>query len=249
MRLYCGLEHIQAERAVAERLHFFAGRVDRCRHILHERHHIAEEFHHAAHAHILQRAHAEHREDRTIDQPFPDAKTHFVFGKMFLFEEFLHQRLIVFGCSLDKLTVQFLSPLTLLGRYLLYDRHAPVGSPGIFFHKQDVDHGVEARADTQGILYGHHFFAEDVAHLLDDRVIFGFFAVELIEREDHRFVELGTSAEDILSTHFHSILGIDEYQTGIGDIESRDSIAYKVIGTRTVYYIQFLAKEFGIEDA
>ncbi len=98
-------------------------------------------------------------------------------------------------------------------------------------------------------MYGHHFFAEDVAHLLDDRVIFGFFAVELIEREDHRFVELGTSAEDILSTHFHSILGIDEYQTGIGDIESRDSIAYKVIGTRTVYYIQFLAKEFGIEDA
>ena len=78
MRLHRCLEHIKTKRSVAVGLHFFAGGIDRCRHILDKRHHVSKEFHHAPHTHVFHGAHAENRIDRPIHQSLTDTFAHFI---------------------------------------------------------------------------------------------------------------------------------------------------------------------------
>ncbi len=129
MRLNSGFEHIDTERAIAVGFHLVPLAVDGSWHILYERHHVAQEFHHAAHAHILQGADAEHREYGTVNEPFADAFAHLVLREVALLEEFLHQSLVVFGSGLHQSLVQFLGALHLFGRNLLDYGDASLGAP------------------------------------------------------------------------------------------------------------------------
>ncbi len=115
MRLNRRFEHIETQRAVALRLDNGAvGSLGRG-HLLDKGNHIAEELHHAAHAHILGGADTENRINRTVNEALADAFAHFVFGKVACVEEFLHQRLVVFGSGLDQRLVEFGGALHLLG--------------------------------------------------------------------------------------------------------------------------------------
>ena len=183
-----GLEHIDAQRAVGVGLDLVAGSVDRSGHIVDERNDVAQEFHHAAHAHVLGGAHAEYRVDRAVDQALADAEAQLVLRQLLGLEEFLHQRLVIFGGSLDQGVVQLLGAVVLLGGDFLNLGSAAVGTPGEFLHDQYVDDRVEACAAGQRILDRGDLRAEDLAHLLDNVLVVGFFAVELVEREDYRFV-------------------------------------------------------------
>ena len=129
MRFDSGFEHIDAERPVAVGFHFLAGRIDRRRHILHKGNNIAEELHHAADAHVLEGAHAEHREYGTVNEPLADTQTHLVLRQMLLLKELLHQRLVVFSRRLHELTMKLLGALALLFRNILDDGHTAIRAP------------------------------------------------------------------------------------------------------------------------
>ena len=129
MGLDGGLEHEEAQRAVAAWGHWLACCVEWCRHVVDKWHNVAQKLHHAAHTHILEGADAEHRIDRAVDESLADTHAHFVFGEMPLFKEFVHEGLVVFGGSLDELLVELLGAFHLFGGYLLDCGHTAVGSP------------------------------------------------------------------------------------------------------------------------
>ena len=138
--------------------------------------------------------------------------------------------------------------LDLGGGDVFDDGHVAVGPPRVFLHQQDVNHGVEGRAAGEGILDGNDFGAEDLAHLLDDVVVVGLFAVKLVEGEDYRLFKVGARAEDVLRAHLHAVLCVYEDYARVGDVEGGDGVAYKVVGARAVDDVELLIEEFGIED-
>lgn len=126
-------------------------------HVVHERAYVAQELHHAAHAHVLGRAHAEHRQDGTVYETFAYAFAHLVLGEVSLFEIFVHQGLVILCGRLHQGVVQLVGPVHLLCRDFRNCGYAAVRPPLIFLHQQHVYHGVEARTALQGILHGHDF--------------------------------------------------------------------------------------------
>ena len=247
MRLYRGLEYVKAQRTVAVRLHFLTLGVDRGGHIFNERHHIAQKFHHATHTHVLKRTDAEHRVYRAVDQPLAYAFTHFILGKMALVEKFFHEGLVIFGSGFHELLMQLACMFELVLGYILYRGDASVGTPRVFLHKQHVDKGIESRTALERILYGYHLFAEYVTHLLYHIFVIGLLAVKLVDGKYDRLVERRGSAEYVLSTNLHPILGIYEDYTRIGHVESRYSVAHKVVTARTVDHVELFVEKFGIE--
>ena len=53
--------------------------------------------------------------------------------------------------------------------------------------------------------------------------------------------------KNILGAYFHAILRVDEDDAGICYVKGCDGVSYEVVGARTVDYIEFLAKEFGVK--
>ena len=53
MRFYCRFKHKQRQRAATVRFNFFTCSINRGRHILYKRNHVAQKLHHSAHAHVL----------------------------------------------------------------------------------------------------------------------------------------------------------------------------------------------------
>ena len=247
MRLHRCLEHIKTKRSVAVGLHFFAGGIDRCRHILDKRHHVSKEFHHAPHTHVFHGAHAENRIDRPIHQSLTDTFAHFILGKMALIKELLHQGLIVLGRSLNQLLVQLTRMLHLILRNIRNNRYTTVGSPFIFLHQQHINHRVKAGTTCQRILNGDNLFAKHFTHLLKHIFIIGLLPVKLIHRKDNRLAQRSRGAEYILRAHFHAILCINHNHTGVRDIQRSYSSAHKVIRPGTVDKIQLAAKKLRIK--
>ena len=248
MRFDSSLEHEHTQRPVAVRLDFISGSIDGCGHILHERHDIAEEFHHTAHTHILECADTEHRINGAVNESLTDSFTHLIFCQVALFEEFLHQCLIVLGRSLYQRLVHLLGFFHLFGRDILDGGNTAVRAPGVFLHKKDIYHSVEARAALERILDRHNARTEDFLHLLDAVVIIGLFPVKLVEGENHRFLELGGRAENVLRTNLHSILGVNDDNAGVGHVQGCDGIAHEVICSGAVDDVEFLVEELSVED-
>ncbi len=168
---------------------------------------------------------------------------------MSLFKELIHQGLVILGSSLDKSLMKFTGMLHLIGRDLLYSGDTAVRTPGVFFHKQNVDHSIEAGSALNRILHSHDLIAEMLTHLFDHVFIIRFLTIKLIESEYHRFLEFLSCAEYILCAHLHTILSINENDTGVCDVKSCDGVTHEVIGSRAVNHIEFLAEKFSIEHS
>lgn len=143
--------------------------------------------------------------------------------------------------------MQFAGMFELVVGDIFDDRHTAVRSPRVFLHQQHVDERVEARTALERILDGDDFLAEDLAHLLYHVFIVSFLAVKLIDCEDDRLLKRGGGAEYILRAHFHAILCVDQNDTCIRHIESRDGVSYEVVTSGAVDHIEFLVKKLGIE--
>ncbi len=89
--------------------------------------------------------------------------------------------------------------------------------------------------------------AENFAHLFNHILIVGLFAVKLIEGKDYGLLEAGGGAELILRAHLDSILRVDHNNGRIGDIQSRNSRADKVISARAVNEVQLATKKLSVK--
>ena len=168
MGFHTSLEEIQTLWSSGVGLDLFTTGIVHLRHLAYEGNYIAQEFHQSANAHVLACAYAEYREDRAGYQTLADTFTQLVLGEGFLFEELLHQRLVVLGSSLDQSLVQLQSLVHLLGRNVLDDGRATLGLPAVLLHQEHGDKRIETRTGRQGVLYLYALAAIDFMHAVDD---------------------------------------------------------------------------------
>ena len=248
MRLYRGLEEIEAERAVGIGLHLLACSVLGCRHLVDKGHHIAQKFHHAAHAHVLEGAHAKHGADAAVDETLAYAFAHLVLGESALLKELVHERLVVFGCHLHQRLVHFLCLVEIFGSNIAHCGCAALRPPSELLHDEHINHRVEARTRLCGKLYGYHFVAKGLFELVHNIVVVHILGIHLVERKDDGLVDLACSAVDVLCAHFHAILAVDYNHAAIGHIERCDGIANKIVHAWAVYHIELLVVELSIKN-
>ena len=247
MRFNSGLEYEQADRSVSVGLNFFEVGIQYRRHIVNERNHIAEEFHHAAHTHILESAHAEYRVDAAVDKTLTNTFAHFVLGEGALFEEFVHKTFVVFGCCFHELLVEFLSAVEFFGWDFADGRHATFRTPFILLHKKHIDKCIESGAGIDWVLNRCNSWTESFYQLVKSVLVISLFAIELVYGKHNRLVDIGYSAENVLSTYFNTILCVNKDYAGVGYIKSSHCVTHEVVATRTVNYIELLIEEFCID--
>ena len=62
--------------------------------------------------------------------------------------------------------------------------------------------------------------------------------VQLVDNEDDRLVEFFCITELVQRAHFHSVLGIEHHQSGVGHVHGRNAGADKIVRTGAVYEIE-----------
>ena len=165
-----------------------------------------------------------------------------------MFEEFLHQAFIVLGSGLDQCFVQLHGFIFLFSRNFFDDRCTAFGCPRVLLHQQHVYQRVEVGTGSQRILNRNYFGTVDGLQLFKHHIIITLLVIELIHQEDHRFTQFLGIAEVVLSSHFGSILSVQQQNCCIRYIECCHGSAYKVIAARAVYDVQFLPVPFYMED-
>ena len=245
--LDAGLEEINAGGCVLNGSHLHATGVVNLGHFVDEGHHVAEELHQTAYAHVLAGADAEYGEDAAGDHTLADAFAHLVFSEVLGFEELLHEVLVVFSGSLHECLVHLFGLVVLIGRDFLHGVVTSVGAPCEFLHEDDVDDAVEVGTCGYGILYGYHLRTVDGLEVVEHLVVVAVLGVELVDEEDDGLAELFGIAEMVLRADFRTEVAVEQQYGGVGDIEGSDGGADKVVGTRTVDDIEFLALPFHVE--
>ena len=240
VRFYGSLEHEDAQRAVGFWFYLLAVDCFGRRHIGYERTYIAQELHHTANAHILDSADDEYGIDAAVDETFADTFAHFVFAQGAFLEILVHEGFVILGCCLKQHSMEFFSLIHLVSGDVADGRFATIGTPFQFLHQKNVNHGIETGAGLQRVLQGYHFGTEYLAHLFHDVVIVSLFAVNLVESENNRFLQLFRYTEYVACAYFHAIFSVENYYAGIAHSEGSVGIAYKIICSRAVYYVQFL---------
>ena len=143
--------------------------------------------------------------------------------------------------------MHFSSLVHLIGRDFLDGRSATFGLPCQLLHQQYVDYGIEVGTRLDRILHGHHLRAVRAAKLLEQGVVVAILVVQLVNQEDDGLVELSCIAEVVLCAHLDAGCALQQDDCCIRDAQGRDGCACKVVRTRTVDDVQFLAVPFHME--
>ena len=132
----------------------------------------------------------------------------------------------------------FQGSILLLCRNFLNGWGTAIGSPWIFLHQQYVNQWVEAWSRLKRILDQNTFCPVDFLHVVDDCLKVALIWVQLIDEENHRFLELLSITEVILGTHFRPILTIDQDHGLVCHIQCSDCSTDKVVCSRAIYDIK-----------
>ena len=216
-------------------------------HLADERHYVAEELHEASYAHVLTGAYAEHGEYGACNEALSDAFSQLVLGEGLFLEEFLHKTLVVFGGSLYERLVQFHCLVHFLGRYIFDDRSTAFRLPRVFLHEEHVDERVESCSSGDRVLYLYAFRTIDVLHGRDKRVEVALVAVELVDKEYHRLLQLFSVSEVVLRAYLGTVLSVDEDHGLVSHVESRNGTSDEIVRSRTVDDVQLLVVPFNVE--
>ena len=219
MRLYSSLKEEQTCRAIGYRSNLHAVSRYRTRHLIGTRNHISKEFQCTANAHITSSTNAEYREHTADNQTGTDTGTHIVFAQCAFFEELFHQHIVIFGSCLNERFVKFHGFVHFFCRDFQNVRHTAFGFPTIHLHFQYIDNGIERSSCTNRILDRNNLATELVSQLGNCSVVVRFIVIQLIDNEDNGFMKLFCIPELVHCSHFHTILGIQNHQCRIGNVQ------------------------------
>ena len=248
VRFYTSFEEINAGGSIFLRSHGFTARVEHSGHFINVRHHVAQKFHQATHAHVFCCANAEYGEDAASDHAFADAFAHFVFGELFCFKELLHELFVIFSSSFHQSLVKQSGAFHFFSRNVFNDGGSAFFFPREFLHQNHVDETVESSSRCQRILHGNGFLTIDGLQIIEDGVVVAILVVKLIDKENDRLVEFFRVAEVVLRTHFRAKGTIDEEDGGVCHIECSHCCSHKVVRPWTVYDVEFLFVPFHVES-
>ena len=152
------------------------------------------------------------------------------------------------GGGLYQRLVQLHRLLHLLGGDFQYIGHASFRLPAIHLHFQHIHHGVERGAARNRILYLYHLTAPTIPQLGDRAIVIRLIVIQLVDNENHRFMELLRVTELVDGTYLHAILGIQHHQSRIGHVQGRDSASHEIVRTRAIDEIQLSTLPFHTEN-
>ena len=145
--------------------------------------------------------------------------------------------------------MHLLSLVGIFGGDIFNGGSTALGLPGQFLHNEHVDDRVEARAGSHGELHRHHLRSIDVAHIREYQVEVAVVLIQLVQQENHWFLQFLCVAEGIHRAHLGAVSTIDKNDSLIGDVQCSDSTAYEVVRTRAVNNIQLFAVPLGVENS
>ena len=113
------------------------------------------------------------------------------------------------GGRLDQCLAQLLSAFLLIRRYLQLFGSTALGLPLVHLHIEYVDHLVEVGSLLYGILYDHHFATIAGLESSDCAVVVCLVTIQLIDRKEHRLMQLLYDTHLVDQADLDSLLGID----------------------------------------
>ena len=238
MWFHSRFKEINGGRSFRCRCYFFTASIVQFGHLAYERNHITQELHKSTHTHVFACAHAEYGENAARYKTFANAFTQFVFGKCFAFEELLHQSFVVLGCCLNQYFIQSRSLFHFFSRNVFHLWRASLSVPRIFFHGKHVDDGIKAWSCLCRILNLHTFLAIDILHGRDDVIEVALLRIQLIDKEDNRFLEFFRVSEIVLCSHFGTILPVNQDNSLVCNVQRGYCSAHKIICSGTVDDVQ-----------
>ena len=160
----------------------------------------------------------------------------------------LHQRLVVFGGHFHQFLVQFLGLFQLLGRNFQLLAVAVVVLEAVHLHQQHVDEGVELGTLVDGVLHDDGFHARRSPDRLDRGLETGLLGIQLVHHADHGFLQQPGVAGLNFAAHLPAVLGVEQEDAHVSDLESREEASAEVVRTGAVDDVQLAVHEFGEED-
>ncbi len=246
VRFDAGLEEIEAGCGRWIQLDLLAARVVGRWHFIDKRDNIAQELHQSVNAHILAGAHAEHRENVARHQALADALAQLIFGQRVALEILLHQCLVILGSRINQIAVHGLGAV-FFGRWDFLDCQFSVGAVGELLHQDDVDELMEILARLDRILHRNDLVAEGELQVLDQMVVVALGAVQLVDEEDDRLLQVFGVAEMVFRADLNALAAVYEQDCGVGDGHCGQCLTHEIGQARAVDDIQLLAVPFGVE--
>ena len=164
-------------------------------------------------------------------------------------EELLHQRVVGFGDHLDQRLARA------VGRAFHLRRHRPfgglaaaVGGVGPRLHGDQIDDAAEALFLADRQLNRDDRAAEHAAQRLDGAIQAGALAVEAVEDDEPRHLQLLGAAPHLLGRHLDAGHRIDDDDGGIGDAQRRARVAQEVGHARRVDEVDFDLVPLGVGE-
>ena len=210
--------------------------------------HVDDEFHQALGADVAFAAGAEDGHHLAFRNADLQTRADVVLRERSLVEIELHERLVVLGGHFYQFFVQLLSLLQLLGGNFQLLAVAVVVLEAVHLHQQHVDEGVEFRALVDGILHDDGLHARCGADRLDGGFEIGLVGVELVDHADDGFLQQARIAGLYLAADLPAVLGVEQEDAHVADLECREETSAEVVRARTVDDVELAVHEFGEED-
>ena len=96
-------------------------------------------------------------------------------------------------------------------------------------------------------MYLHALRSVDLLHGRDDIVKIALVAIQLVNQEDDRLLQLLGIAEVVLCSHLGTVLSVDQHHGLVGNVERSDGTAHEVVRTRTVDDVELLVVPLHME--
>ena len=210
--------------------------------------HVDDELHEALGADIVLAAGAEDGHHLAFRDADLQSGADVVLREGSLVEVELHEGLVVLGGHLDELLVELLGALHLLGGDFELLAVSVVVLEAVHLHHQHVDEGIESRPLVYGVLHQHGLHARGGADRLEGGLEIGLVGIELVDDADDGFLEQAGVAGLDLAADLPAVLGVEEEDADVADLEGREEVAAEVVRSRAVDDVQLAVHEFREED-
>ena len=166
----------------------------------------------------------------------------FFSGQFFAVEVFFHQVFRSLGHRFhDHFTIRF-QHFDQLRRH--FGVKAAVVLSFAACHVDDIDDAAHFAAFAPRLDKRHDFVAKGRLEFFDDFADFSVFAVDFIDDDECRHVDLLQHVDGLFGADLNASQGIDDNDNGIGDFESRRRFPYEIKVTRRVDNIELMPAVF-----
>src|SRR5215472_17055831 len=166
---------------------------------------------------IVQTGGAHYGEDSPVSNGVSQSIDDVLYGQRTLSEELLEQRIVAFGDHFHERFVRGFSRIGKIGwDFALFALAVAIGREGNRLHANEIDDALEISCGTDGDRDGHRSAPEYALHVLQGALAIGAVAVQAIEHDGAREIELIGEAPDLFRLHFDAGDAVHQHERSVG---------------------------------